>query len=86
MVKECPQCASIDPATVKWEKGDLGVKGTWQRLAMDVTHTTEGKFMVMIDCGPGQFSVWRKIESENDEELCTSIKAVFNEFGPHRSY
>jgi len=53
---------------------------------MDMTHTTDGKFMVMIDCDPGCFSVWRKIESENDEELCTAIKTVFNGFGPHRSY
>ena len=82
VVKGCSRCTSIDPAPMKWERGELGVKKTWQRLATDVTHTTEGKFLMFIDCGPSLFTVWRKIKSENDEEICTVLKAVFNEFGP----
>ena len=82
VVKGCLQCASIDPSPVKWEKGELGVKETWKRLAMDVTHTSEGKYMTLVDCGPGRFSVWRRIASECDGDLCAALKAVFNEFGP----
>ena len=38
--------------------------------------------MTLVDCGPGRFAIWRKIASECDGDLCTALRAVFNEFGP----
>ena len=38
VVRACEACQSIDPAPVRWEKGDLSVKKNWNRLAMDMIH------------------------------------------------
>ena len=38
VVSTCETCRSIDPAPVKWKKGDLTVKSVWERVAMDITH------------------------------------------------
>uniref|UniRef100_A0A5S6Q541 RNase H domain-containing protein n=1 Tax=Trichuris muris TaxID=70415 RepID=A0A5S6Q541_TRIMR len=38
VVLSCETCRSIDPAPIRWKQGSLGVKETWHRLAIDVTH------------------------------------------------
>ena len=38
VVKACQVCQSIDPAPVKWARGQLNVDETWHRVGMDVTH------------------------------------------------
>lgn len=54
VVRQCPQCQSIDPAPTKHNPGDLGVKKVWSRLAMDVTHYRGIPYLSMVDCGPGR--------------------------------
>ena len=58
VVKRCQTCQSIDPASVKWRKGKLGVGSTWSRLTMDMTHYGSQHFLTLIDCGPSRFTVW----------------------------
>ena len=62
VVKGCNQCASIDPAPIKWDKGELSSKRTWKRLVVDVTHVEGKKFLTVVDCGPSRFMIWRQIE------------------------
>ena len=61
VVKACSQCASINPAPLQWDKGKLCVKKTWQRVAVDVVHMGTLKFLFIIDCGLGRFTVWWRI-------------------------
>ena len=45
VVKACETCRSIDPAPVRWKKGELGVTDNWKRLAMDTTHHNGENFL-----------------------------------------
>ena len=82
VIKDCEPCASIDPSPVRWSEGKLGVKRTWQRLAIDVAHVGPKKFLKMVDCGPGRFAIWRQIASEREPDICAAMSSVWNEFGP----
>ena len=59
IVRECEKCQSINPAPVHWSKGALNVKQTWHRVAMDITHCNGAHFLMVIDCSPDQFAIWR---------------------------
>jgi hypothetical protein len=61
VVQDCPECQSIDPAAIQWEKGALSVHETWKRLAVDVTHYGRDRYLTMVDCGPSRFAIWRRI-------------------------
>ena len=85
VVQSCAVCSSIDPSPVKWEKGELGVKKTWERLAIDVTHISAMKFLTLVDCGPGRFAIWRRLRSEGETDVCVVLRSIFDEFGwPHQ--
>ena len=36
-IRSCPECLSIDPSPVRWEKGKLETTNAWQRLGKDIT-------------------------------------------------
>ena len=61
VVKACETCRSIDPAPIRWKKGELGVTDNWKRLAMDITHHNGENFLTIIDCGPSRFTIWRPL-------------------------
>ena len=50
VVKECQVCRSIDPAPVKWVRGELNVDE--HRVGMDVTHVNGCHYLTLIACGP----------------------------------
>ena len=82
VIQECEQCASIDPSPIQWEKGDLGVRKSWTRVAVDVTHVGAAKFLTMVDCGPGRFMIRHQIATESEVDICSAMNSVWNEFGP----
>lgn len=82
VVRACEPCASIDPAPIQWENGDLAVNENWRRLAIDVTHFDGSLFLTFIDCGPSRFTIWRKIRSEDALVVIPVIEQVFRERGP----
>ena len=49
VVKACETCRSIDPAPVRWKKGELGVTDNWKRLAMDITSHNGENFLTIIE-------------------------------------
>ena len=51
VVKVCQVCQSIDPAPVKWARGELNVDEIWRRVGMDVTHVNGYHYLIVIDCG-----------------------------------
>ncbi|KAF0293263.1 hypothetical protein FJT64_008856 [Amphibalanus amphitrite] len=69
VVRGCDICRSIDPAPVRWRHGSLGVKETWQRVAMDVTHYQGRAYLSVIDCGPSRFCVWRQLRRADAVEV-----------------
>ena len=81
VVNECVECQSIDPASVKWRKGSLGVERVWQRVAMDITHVGARHFLTVIDCGPSRFAVWREIRSQTSEAVIDKLQQVFYDRG-----
>ena len=82
VVRSCERCHSIDPAPVRWDCGELGVEKNWQRLAIDVTHYHNEKYLTIIDCGPSRFAIWRLIASEEVPNVVTELEQVFREKGP----
>jgi ribonuclease HI len=52
IVRSCQRCVSVDPAPVQWEKGSLDVKGSWQRIACDVTFYAGRKFWLLSTVVP----------------------------------
>ena len=52
VVKNCPECQSIDPSAARINGGELSVEEDWKRLALDVTHHGCQKYLTMVDCGP----------------------------------
>ena len=48
VVSKCRECSFIDPATVSWTHGELGVPGNWRRLAIDVTHFQRKLFLSLV--------------------------------------
>jgi len=85
VIQSCTQCASIDPAPVRWESGALEVDECWARLAIDVTHYRGNLFLSIIDCGPSRFTIWRPLKSEEAAEIAQHLDTIFNEMGPPKS-
>ena len=81
VVRNCEVCKSIDPAPVKWQKGDLGVRKVWQRVGMDITHYRGQHYLTLIDCGPSRFAIWRRIRMQTSESVIEQLESVFCERG-----
>ena len=84
VVAACRECKSIDPAPVRWNRGELGVDGHWERVAADVTHYGRDRYLTMIDCGPSRFAIWRRLPSEDATVVSSIFEEVFRERGPPR--
>ena len=82
VVKRCQTCRSIDPASVKWQKGKLGVGSTWSRLAMDITHYGSQHVLMLIDCGPSRFAVWWPLLRQDSTSIIRQLESVFYKWGP----
>ena len=82
VVRSCRQCATIDPAPVRWEEGKLSVRRNWNRLACDVTHYGTQKFLTLVDSGPSRFAIWKPIAEESARTVVSNFETVFLEFGP----
>ena len=81
-MRECEECQSIDPAPVHWSKGALSVKQTWHWVAMDIIHCNGAHFLMMIDCGPARFEIWRRLPRQDATSVINQLKALFYERGP----
>ena len=81
VVANCDVCQSINPAPVKWQKGDLSVEKVWHRLGMDITHCGGRHYLTLIDCGPSRFAIWRQLRLQTSESVIKQLEAVFYERG-----
>ena len=77
VVRACEACQSIDPAPLRWEKGDLSGKKNWSRLAMDETHYNGGHFLTLIGCGPFRFTIWRSLWLHDSISVIRQLEAIF---------
>ena len=82
VVKACETCQSIDPAPVRWKKGELGVMDNRKRLAMDITHHNGENFLTIINCGPSKFAIWRPLHRQDAPTVIRQLEIVFLERGP----
>ena len=81
VVSNCETCRSIDPAPVKWKKGDLSVTAVWDRVAMDITHFRGESYLTLIDCGPSRFTIWRRLRLQTSAAVVDQLESVFLERG-----
>ena len=81
VVKACQVCQSIDPAPVKWARGDLNVDEMWHRVGMDVTHVDGCHYLTLIYCGPTQFAVWRRMQRRDTNSVIQQLELLFFERG-----
>ena len=81
VVRACHVCQSIDPAPVKWAKGELNVEEVWSRVGMDVTHVNGRHYLTLIDCGPARFAVWRQLRRQDTASIIEQLEMVFLERG-----
>ena len=81
VVLACETCRSIDPAPVKWKKGELSVAAVWERVAMDITHFRGGAYLTLIDCGPSRFTIWRPLRLQTSAAVIDQLESVFCERG-----
>lgn len=81
-VRQCVECRSIDPSPTNHQSGSLSVGENWCRLALDVTKYRGQSYLTIIDSGPCRYAMWRKIRSENADDIATAINDVFLERGP----
>ena len=82
VVRSCERCQRIDPAPVVHKSGELCVGDNWERLAMDVTHYRNRRYLTLIDCGPSRFAIWRLIHNETAEVIVKNLEEIFFEHGP----
>ena len=82
VVRNCPQCCSIDPAPRRWRAGHLNVQECWHRVAIDVTHHGRVTYLSAIDCGPSRFTIWRRIPNEDAAVIMAVLESIIAEFGP----
>ncbi|XP_076049728.1 uncharacterized protein LOC143030464 [Oratosquilla oratoria] len=61
--------------------GELSVGEKW-RLAVNVTHHRQGRYLSMFDCGPGHFAVWQELKAETGEEIARVMSEIFLERDP----
>ena len=66
VVKACQVCQSIDPAPVKWARGELSVDDIWHRVEMDGTYVNGCHYLTLIDCGPTWCAVWRRMQRQDN--------------------
>ncbi|XP_043231265.1 uncharacterized protein LOC122386281 [Amphibalanus amphitrite] len=81
VVLACETCRSIDPAPVKWKKGELSVATVWERVAMDITHFRGGTYLTLVDCGPSRFTIWRPLRLQTSAAVIDQLESVFCERG-----
>ena len=81
IVREWEEYQSIDPAPVHWSKGALNVKQTWHRVAMDITHCNGAHFLMVINCSPFRFAIWRHLPQQDATSVINQLKALFYEWG-----
>ena len=81
VVKACQVCQSIDPAPVKWARGELNVDEIWRRVGMDLTHVNGCHYLTLIDCGPTRFAVWRRLQRQDTDSVIQQLELVFFERG-----
>ncbi|KAF0290080.1 Intracisternal A-particle Pol-related polyprotein [Amphibalanus amphitrite] len=81
VVTACDVCRAVDPAPVTWRHGSLAVEGTWDRLAIDVTHYGGQSYLSVIDCGPSRFCVWRLLRRSDAATVTSELEQVFAERG-----
>ena len=81
VVKVCQVCQSIDPAPVKWAKGELTVDKIWCRVGMDITHVNGCHYLTLIDCGPTRFAVWRRLRQQDTASVIEQLELLFWERG-----
>ncbi len=84
VVGECSQCRRIDPAAVRWEHGTLEVDEPWERIAVDLVHAQGHVYLSLVDCGPGRFTIWRRLSGESSEAVSTQLHSIFRERGAPR--
>ena len=77
VIRECVPCGEYDPNPVKMQRGSLRVDKVWDRLACDVTHVDQEKFVIIVDCGPSRFAVWQRVNHEDDTEVVACLRKVF---------
>ena len=85
VIAGCEECLRIDPARRAEnlvERGDLAVKGEWQRVAADVTHYDGVQFLSLVDCGPSRFAIWRRLQNESAASIVANLQQVVIERGP----
>lgn len=66
-------CQSIDSAPVVHNKGEIGVKENWRRLAIDVTHYRQALYLTAVDCGLGKFAIWKDLWRETAEWVASIL-------------
>ncbi|XP_043237710.1 uncharacterized protein LOC122389602 [Amphibalanus amphitrite] len=81
VVTSCQVCQSIDPAPVKWKKGELSVKQVWTRLGIDVTEYRGRLYLTIIDCGPSRFTIWRPLRLKTSSVLVAELRSILLERG-----
>ena len=81
VVSGCHECHSIDPAPIKWKKGNLDVDENWKRVAMDITHHNGQSYLSLIDCGPSRFALWRLLRFQTSASVVQQLEGVFFERG-----
>ena len=55
----------------------MKVNKVWDRLACDVTHVGQEKFVTIVDCGPSRFAVWQRVNHEDETEVVACLRKVF---------
>ena len=66
--------------------GELSVDDDWRRVAMDVTHHGQQKYLTIVDCGSSRFAIWCAIRNESDIEIVPMLRQVFSQFGPQPKF
>ena len=61
VVEKCIACQLIDSSLINWPKGKIEVKGTWQRLGMNMTHYEGQHYLTLIDCGPPRYTMSKRL-------------------------
>lgn len=82
VIEQCERCTTIDPAPIRWSKGNLEVEQTWKRLACDTTTYNGKSYLSVIDCGPSRFTIWRQVASEESHVIAKELFSIFSERGP----
>ena len=58
------------------------LKQTWHQVAMDITHCNRAHFLMVIDCGPAWFAIWRHLPRQDATSVINQLKVLFYERGP----